>query len=162
MANFEIVKNQLEGILASQLSAARSTQGNWEWFNALYRIVSQTRIGGTATISGPTVSDDTDYVNIEAAAATTLWGVLVDNPNAAEAVWLTIADLATANATPGTDLFKAALFVPSATMSTFLFPSGLTLATAMSVFAGTGTAAGLEGGTGVTGTNPTFVIVYTK
>lgn len=160
MANFAAVSNLLEGIINSQLNATRINQGVWEWYNALQRITSANNVSGTLRVVGPTLSGDTDYVDVDGAA--TVYGFLVDNPIAAEAIYLSVADLTAANATPGTDLMKIIMFVPAATMSTFLFPSGITLATAFSVFAGTGTAAGLEGGTGVTGTNPTYVAVYTE
>ena len=160
MANFAAIANTLEGIINNQLNGTRQNQGVWEWYNALQRIVSQNRITETARLVGPTLSGDTDYVDVDGAA--TVYGFIVDNPNAAEAIYLTVADLTAANATPGTDLMKILMYLPAATMSTFLFPSGVSLATAFSVFAGTGTAAGLEGGTGVTGTNPTYVCVYTE
>lgn len=160
MANFAIIQNQLEGIINSQLNAARTNQGTWEWFNALRRITSANNITGTLRVVGPRANIDTDYEDVNGPSV--VYGVLVDNSNAAEPIYLSIADLTAANATPGLDLMKAVMFVPSATMSTFLFPSGLSLTTAFSALAGTGTAAGLEGGTGVTGTNPTVVFVYTE
>lgn len=163
MANFARIGNALEGILANQLTAARNTQGGWEWYNALQRIISANRFTGTAYVVGPAAAlDSGTAVDIEGASALLLFGAIVDNSNAAEAVWLTGYDLATGSVTVGTSLFKAALFVPSATTSYVVWPDGLTFATALSVHSGTGTAAGLEAGTGVTGTNPTYTLVYTK
>lgn len=162
MANFEIVRNQLEGIINTQLAAARTNQGTWEWFNALYRIVSANRIGGTAYVYGPASVNDADFVAVETGACT-VWGVLIDNSNAAEAVFVEMLD-GTASLTPGTEHIVGEIMqVPSATMKTYVFPSGCAIpATGIAVMAETGTSAGLEAGTGVTGTNPTIVIVYTK
>ena len=163
MANFESIRTRLEGIVNNELTFARHNQGIWEWFNALHRIISANRWAGTPRVVGPSAVADVAYNNIETTAADRqVFGLLVDNSNAAEAVWVTVADLTAANATPGTDLFNIALWVPSATIETVVFPNGLLFSTALSWFAGTGTAAGLEGGTGVTGTNPTGVIVYTE
>ena len=60
MANFEIVRNQLEGIVNTQLNATRQTQGVWEWFNALYRITSANKNSGTVYIYGPASVNDAD------------------------------------------------------------------------------------------------------
>lgn len=161
MANFEKKKNLLEGIINSQLNATRQDQGTWEWFNALQRIVSQQRIGGEVGIYGPAEALDADFVAVTAGAAT-LWGALVDNSNAAEAVFVSILD-GGAGLTPGTEHIPGHLaFVPAATMRTFLYPQGVAYATSIAVYAGTGTSAGLEAGTGVTGVNPTIVLVYTS
>lgn len=163
MANFASIGTYLEGVISNEVNATRTNQGVWEWYNALFRIMSANRWAGTPRVVGPSSIIDTDYANIETAAADRqVFGLLIDNSNAAEAVWVTVADLTAANATPGTDLFNIAIWVPSATMETVLFPNGLLFSTALSWFAGTGTAAGLEGGTGVTGTNPTGIIVYTE
>ena len=163
MANFANIANQLEGAINTQLTLARTTQGVWEWYNALQKVMSSNRFVGTPVVYGPVTVGDTDYANIETAAASRLvFGILVDNSNAAEAVWVTVADLTAANATPGTDLFNIAVWVPSATMQMVVFADGLSFTTALSWYAGTGTAAGLEGGTGITGTNPTGILVYTE
>ena len=162
MANFASVATYLEGVISNGMSV-RSNQGVWEWYNALSRIMSANRFSGTPRVVGLSTIGDTDYNNIETAAADRLvFGLLVDNSNAAEAVWVTVADLTAANATPGTDLFNIAMWVPSTTIETAVFCNGVLFTTALSWFAGTGTAAGLEGGTGVTGTNPTGIIVYTE
>src|SRR6266436_3672391 len=125
MANFARVSNQLEGIINSQLNATRITQGVWEWYNALARIVSANYVTGTVTVSGPTLSDDSGTaVDLEAASAVKVYGVIVDNPNAAEATWLQFYDIASASVTVGTSLFKLALFNPSASITTWVFPSG--------------------------------------
>lgn len=163
MANFAAIAPTLESYLATELALARTNQGVWEWYNALQKCISQQRHTGSVRVQGPESVGDTDYNNIEtAAAARRVFGLLVDNSNSAEAVWVTVADLTAAAATPGTDLFNIALWVPSATILGAVYTNGLEFTTALSWFAGTGTAAGLEGGTGVTGTNPTGVLVYTE
>lgn len=161
MANFEIVRNQLEGIINSQLAAARTNQGVWEWFNALQRITSSNRIGGTVYVYGPASVNDADFVAVRTGAAT-LWGALVDNSISNEAVWVSALD-GDATLTPGTEHQPGVIIhVPAATMLTFVYPSGISYpTTGIAVMAQTGTDAALETTTGVTGTNPTAVLVYT-
>ena len=159
MANFAKIANQLEGILNTQLSSVRSTQGAWEWYNALQRIMSANRFTGTPTVYGPATVADADYVDIET-PATTLFGVLIDNSNSAEVVYVSFSDEGSGGV-PGTALMDAIIMVPSATMVYVVYPDGISFPTNLGIYAGTGTAAGLEGGTAVTGTNPTGVVVYT-
>ena len=163
MANFGAIAPTLESLLATELAFARSNQGVWEWYNALQRCMSPSRVAGVVRVQGPESIGDTDYNNIETVADNRrVYGILVDNSNASENVWVTVADLTAANATPGTDLFNIAIWVPSATIVPVVYPNGLAFTVALSWYAGTGTAAGLEGGTGVTGTNPTGILVYTE
>ncbi len=161
MANFASVANILEGILNTQLTAARQGQHVWEWFNALQRIVSANYVTGTVRVVGPSTAGDTDFVAIDTTA--TLYGALIDNSIAAEAVFVSIID-GDATLTPGTEHQPGViLHVPAATMRTFLWPGGVSYpTTGMAIYAGTGTNAGLEAGTAVTGTNPTYVVVYTE
>lgn len=162
MANFEAISHRLEGIVNSQLNAARQDQGVWEWYNSLKRILSANYVTGTPTIYGPVAAGDTDFVAVNADTDSVLYGVLVDNSNASEAVWVSILDGGT-GLTPGTEHIVGGLyFVPAATMRTWVMPQGTPYsATGIAIYAGTGTSAGLEAGTGVTGTNPTVVLVYT-
>ena len=161
MANFARIANVLEGILNSQLNATRINQGVWEWYNALQRIVSANNVTGTATVYGPITVADSDFVAV-VASASTMYGAVIDNSNASEAVFVSILDGGT-GLTPGTEHIVGALcHVPAATMSTWVWPSGISMpTTGIAVYAGTGTSAGLEAGTAVTGTNPTLLLVYT-
>ena len=161
MANFALVANQLEGIINNQLTAARQTQGIWEWYNALFRIVSANYVTGTVRAVGPATAGDTDFVAIDTTA--TLYGAVIDNSNAAEAVFVSILD-GDATLTPGTEHITGVIIhVPAASMRAVLWPTGVSYGTTgMAIYAGTGTSAGLEAGTAVTGTNPTYVVVYTE
>lgn|SRR5574341_1575362 len=161
MANFARISNVLEGILNSQLNSTRIGQHVWEWYNALSRIMSANYVTGTPTVYGPATIGDTDFV-VVSSSASTLYGAVIDNSNAAEAVFVTIGDGGT-GLTPGTEHQPGAiLHVPSATMLSWVFPGGISFpSTGIAVYAGTGTDAGLEAGTGVTGTNPTGLLVYT-
>lgn len=157
MANFALIESQLEGVLANQINGGRSTQGMWEWFNALKRIMSANRFSGTPAIWHGTIPDAADQ-NIGTTSGR-LFGVLVDNSNSAEAVNVEIADVADADG--GDDLLSALIYVPSASQRYHIFPEPYVFTTDLSFIAGTGTRAGLEAGTAVTGTNPTGVLVYT-
>ena len=162
MANFQAVSNVIEGIINSQLNSTRINQGVWEWYNALQRIVSANYVTGTVKIYGPAAVADSDFVAIETGAST-VYGALLDNSNAAEAVFVQMLD-GDASLTPGTEHQPGVIMhVPAASMKTFLWPSGANYpTTGIAVFAGTGTDAALETTTGVTGTNPTIVVVYTE
>ena len=156
MANFSLIENFLAGLINTQFATTRSNQGMWEWYNALKRIMSQNRFGSTPTVWYGTIDDAAD-TNI--AATANLFGVLVDNPNAAEPVYIEIADVADADG--GDDLLSALIFVPSASIYCAVYPVPYVHSTNLSFIADTGTRAGLEAGTGVTGTNPTGILVYT-
>ena len=157
MANFALIATRLEGILSNQINGGRSTQAMWEWFNALSRIMSANRFTGTPAVYHGSIDDAAD-VNIGTTSGR-LFGVLVDNSNASEPVHVEIADVADADG--GDDLLAAYIFVPSASARYVVYPEPYVFSTDLSFIAGTGTRAGLEGGTGVTGTNPTGVLVYT-
>lgn len=162
MANFAGLANVLEGIINSQLSSARITQGVWEWYNALQRITSANYVSGTLRLYGPVAVNDADFVAVSATPAT-LWGALVDNSIADEAVFVSILD-GGAGLTPGTEHMPGAIIhVPLATMYTAVWPSGISCpTTGIAVMAQTGTDAALETTTGVTGANPTLVLIYTN
>ena len=156
MANFEIQKNNLEGLLNTQLNATRQTQGVWEWFNALYRIVSSVRFGGTVTLYGP--KQLAAGTNVVETVAVSLFGVLVDNSQAAEDLYLAVSNVA---ATPGTTDTLGYFWVPRASIRTFALPEPLSFTSRLEVFSVLGTEAGLEAGTAST-TQPTVILVYTK
>ncbi len=162
MANFAAVQNTLEGIINNQLTAARQTQGVWEWYNALQRITSQNRYTGSIRVVGPKATLDAGTAEDVETSAITLFGLLVDNSNSGEDVWLVGYDIAAASVTVGTSLTKIVLWVPRASIVPVVYADGFPLGTAFSVHALTGTQAALEGSTGVTGTNPTFVAVYSE
>jgi hypothetical protein len=162
MANFENISQLLEGALASRINEARSTQAVWEWYNALKRIMSANYVTGVPAVYGPATVGDTDFVAVNADTDSVLYGALVDNSNAAEAVFVSVLDGGT-GLTPGTEHQPGVLLhVPQAEMNVWVWPHGVTYSTTgIAVYAGTGTDAGLEAGTGVTGTNPTIILVYT-
>lgn len=162
MANFAGLANALEGIINSQLSSARINQGVWEWYNALQRITSANYVTGTLRLYGPVAVNDSDFVAVSATAGT-IYGALVDNSNAAEAVWVSILDGGT-GLTPGTEHMPGVIIhVPQASMYTGVWPGGVSCPTnGIAVMAQTGTDAALETTTGVTGTNPTLVLIYTN
>jgi hypothetical protein len=162
MANFENIDKLLEGTLASRINEARSGQHVWEWYNALKRIMSANYVTGVCNVYGPATVADSDFVAVNTDTDSRLFGALVDNSNSGEDVWVTVLDGA-ASDTPGTEHTPGALlWVERNLMQTFIWPRGLLYdTTGIALFAGTGTDAGLEGGTGVTGTNPTIILVYT-
>lgn len=156
MANFELAKNIVEGSINTQLNATRATQGAWEWFNALYRIVSSVRYTGTVTTYGP--KQLSAGTNVVETVAVTLFGALADNSMAAEPLLLQFSNVA---ATPGTTDILGALFVPSVTMRYLVWPDGQVHSSRLEVFSTLSTNAGLEAGTAST-TQPTVMLVYTK
>jgi hypothetical protein len=156
MANFELQKNNLEGILNTQLNATRQTQGVWEWFNALYRIISASRFGGTTTIYG--AKQLSAGANVVETVPVSLFGVLVDNSQAAEDLYLAVSNVAS---TPGTTDTLSYFWVPRASLRTFAIPEPTVFTARLEVFSVLGTEAGLEAGTAST-TQPTVVLVYTK
>lgn len=156
MANFEIQKNNLEGILNNQLNATRQTQGVWEWFNALYRIVSSVRFGGTVQVYGP--KQIASGTNVVETVAVSLFGVLVDNSMSAEDLFLATSNVA---ATPGTTDTLLYFWVPRASIKTLVYPEPIAFSSRLEIFSVLGTEAGLEAGTAST-TQPTVVLVYTK
>jgi len=162
MANFASVANVLEGIINTKLAAARHNQGVWEWYNALGRIMSANRFTGTPRVIGPAATLDAGTSTNAETGAVRIFGILVDNSNAAEAVWVQFFNIASASVTVGTSLSPVIVFAPSATIVPVVYADGVAFDTACSYHAVTGTQAGLEGGTGVTGTNPTIVLVYTE
>lgn len=157
MANFEQQKNLIEGVINTQLNSTRQTQGAWEWFNALYRIVSAQRFGGAVKVYGPALV--TAATVVEASAGASLFGVLLDNAMAAEDAYLAVADDAAFVA--GTDNAKDYLFVPRASQRYYVLAEPETFATALSIEDILGTEAGLEAGTGST-SGITVMLVYTK
>lgn len=161
MANFSNIANVLEGAINTQLNATRINQGVWEWYNALARITSANSVTGTLAVYGPVSVNDSDFVAVSAVPSV-LWGAVVDNSISDEAVWVSILDGGT-GLTPGTEHMPGViLHVPQASMLTFVWPSGIQMpSTGIAVMAQTGTDAALETTTGVTGTNPTLLLVYT-
>lgn len=156
MANFEIVKNAIEGSVNTQLNATRQNQGVWEWFNALYRIVSANRYTGTATLYGPRqLSAGTNVVET---VAVRLFGAVVDNSQAAEDA---LVQFTNAAATPGTTDIFGAVYAPRATMVSIVWADGQPHGSRLEVFSTLATNAGLEAGTAST-TQPTVMLVYTK
>lgn len=162
MANFANIANRLEGIVNSELAAARSQQGIWEWYNALSRIMSANRFSGTPRVYGPATAPDAGTATDVETNAVRVFGLLVDNSNSAEDVWVTGYNIASGSVTVGTSLTSIVLWVPRATIVPVLWADGFALDTALSYHSQTGTQAALEGTTGVTGTNPSVVFVYTE
>lgn len=156
MANFAVIGTLLEGILATQLNATRHTQGVWEWYNALYRIISQNRFSGTPTVYGP--KQLAAGTNVVETVASTVFGLLIDNGQAAEDAQVQLSNVA---ATPGTTDIFGSYFGQRASMRAYVFSDGLPFSSRLEIFSTLGTNAGLEGGTAST-TQPTVVIVYTK
>lgn len=156
MANFAVIANTLEGLLNQQLNAARQTQSVWEWYNALYRIMSQNRFTGTATVYGP--KQNASGTNVIETVAATLFGVLIDNSQAAEDLYLGVSNVA---ATPGTTDTLGYYFGVRNAITPYVIPQGTTFGSRLEVFSVLGTEAGLEAGTAST-TQPTVVLVYTK
>lgn len=155
MANFELIKHTLEGTINTQLNATRTNQGAWEWFNALYRIVSQNRFTGTATIYGPTLVTAATVVTTSPG---TLFGALIDNAMSAEDAYLAVADDAAFVA--GTDNAMMYLWAPRASQVQYVFCNGISWTVDLSIEDILGTEAGLEAGTGST-SGVTVVLVYT-
>jgi len=157
MANFASIGTTLEGILNTQLNLARSTQGIWEWYNALHRIVSANRFTGTPRIDGPVLLTATDR-DVESGAVR-LFGLLVDNTMAAEDLYLLTYN--TNTVTEGTTDALEIMWCARNAITTAVFPDGLVFDTAFTVSAALGTTVGLEAGTGPT-TFPTYLAVYTE
>ncbi len=156
MANFALIANYLEGNLATQLATARQTQGVWEWYNALFRIMSANRVTGTPTVFGPKqLSAGTNVVETVAA---TVFGILIDNSQAAEDCQVQLSNVA---ATPGTTDIFGSYYGLRGTMRGYVFSDGLPFSSRLEVFSTLGTNAGLEAGTAST-TQPTITLVYTK
>jgi hypothetical protein len=128
----------------------------WEWYNALYRIMSQNRFPGTATIYG--LKQNAAGTNVIETVAVTLFGVLIDNSQAAEDAYLGVSNVA---ATPGTTDTLGYYFAPRNTVSVYAIPQGTTFSSRLECFSVLGTEAGLEAGTAST-TQPSVVLVYTK
>lgn len=156
MANFEIQKNNIEGILNTQLNASRQTQGVWEWFNALYRIVSSVRFGGTVNVYG--AKQLAAGTNVVETVAVRLFGVVIDNSMAAEDALVQVSNVA---ATPGTTDVLGAYWAPRSAITSYVIPEGTTFTSRLEIFSTLATNAGLEGGTAST-TQPTVLLVYTK
>ena len=156
MANFELQKNNLEGIINTQLNATRNNQGVWEWFNALYRIVSASRFGGTVQVFG--AKQLASGTNVIETVPVTLFGVVIDNSQAAEDA---LVQFTNAAATPGTTDVFGAFYAPRASMNSYVIANGLVFSSRLEVFSTLATNAGLEAGTAST-TQPTVVVVYTK
>ncbi len=162
MANFANIANRLEGIVNNEISSSRTHQGIWEWYNALSRVMSANRFSGTPRVVGPVTTPDAGTSTDLETSAIRLFGALIDNSNSGEDVWLVGYDIASASVTVGTSLTKFVVWVPRATIVPVLYPDGYAFGTAFSYHALTGTQAALEGTTGVTGTNPDVVWVYTE
>ena len=156
MANFELINHALEGALSTQISSTRGNQDMWEWFNALFRVVSQNRYTGTCKIYGPRqLSAGTNVIETTPAS---VFGILVDNSQAAEDAFVATANAA---ATPGTTDTQSYSFAPRAAVSTFLFFPPKVNNRRLEIFSVLGTEAGLEAGTAST-TQPTVIVVYTQ
>ncbi len=157
MANFANIANVIEGIINNQLSATRTNQGTWEWYNALQRIMSANRFTGTPRVDGPVAVTGTDR-DVEAGAVR-LFGILVDNAMAAEDGYVAIYN--TNTVTEGSTNAVAYLWAPRAAITCYVFPNGITLDTAFTVSDILGTEAGLEAGTATT-SGLTILSVYTE
>lgn len=160
MANFASIGTQLEGTLNTQLSATRSGQGVWEWFNALSRITSANYVSGTLRVVGPRVAV-TGSNTIESNAVT-LYGVLIDN-GGTENSFMEISDVAVTGGND--DTIGPMLYVKSATMKTYLFPSGLDFADGLFYDVVLATNAALEAGTEISAANLLLhkaILVYTE
>lgn len=156
MANFELQKHRLEGTINTLLNAARQTQGAWEWFNALYRVVSSVRLGGAVTMYGPTQL--AAGTNVIETVAVSLFGILVDNSMAAEDLYLVTSNVAS---TPGTTNDLGLHWVPRAAQRYLVWTEPQVFSARLEVFSVLGTTVGQKAGTAST-TQPTIVLVYTK
>lgn len=157
MANFASIATTLEGALANELNLARGSQGVWEWYNALQRIMSQNRFTGTPRMDGPVQLTATDR-DVEAGAVV-LFGLLADNSQAAEDAFILTYN--TNTVTEGTTDFLAVLWAPRNAISTVVFPEGVTFSTAFTISDSLGTTVGLEAGT-LSTTHPTIIAIYTE
>ena len=156
MANFANIANYLEGLLTSQLNQARQTQAVWEWYNALFRIVSQNRFTQTPRVYGPTqLAAGTNIIETN---AVTVFGVLIDNGQAAEDALVALYNAA---ATPGTTDPLGILWAPRAAMTCYVFANGQVHSSRLEIASMLGTEAGIEAGTAST-TQPTVVVVYSE
>lgn len=157
MANFASISNQLEGIINSQLSSARTNQGVWEWYNALQRITSANYVTGTLRVVGPlTLVDGSNTIETNAVV---VYGALVDNSHATENIFALLSDVAVAGGDDST--LDSMLFAAANKISTYVFPSGAVHANGFFIGDVLGTSAGQEAGTAVT-TQASVVVVYTE
>ena len=160
MANFALIRNQLEGLIQSQLNSTRATQGAWEWFNALSRIMSSNRYSGTCRVVGPRVAV-TGSNTIESGAVT-LFGVLIDN-GGTENAYTEASDVAVTGGNDNT--LGPMLYTPSATMNEYLFADGLSFANGLFYDVVLATNTALEAGTEISAANlllHSTVFVYTE
>lgn len=157
MANFENIKNLLEGIVNSQISSVRQTAGVWEWFNALYRTMSANRFAGTPKVYGPALTAAAAAPTVIEAVAAKVFGLLVDNSMAAEDAFIALSNVAS---TAGTTNTMGYMFAPRASVTEYVYPEPLVFTSRLEIFAVLGTEAGLEAGTAST-TQSTVVVVYT-
>jgi hypothetical protein len=157
MANFENIKNVLEGTVNSQINATRQTAGVWEWFNALYRIMSANRFAGTPKVYGVAATAAAAAPSVLETVAAKVFGLLVDNPMAAEDAYIALSNVAS---TAGTTDTKGYFFAPRAAVTEYVFPEPLVFTSRLELFAVLGTEAGLEAGTAST-TPSNVVVVYT-
>lgn len=157
MANFASIQNRLEGIINQELNATRHNQGAcWNWFNMLRNIMSENRHVNTPRVFGP--AQLAAGANVIETNAAQLFGLLVDNSQAAEDLFLAVSNVAS---TPGTTNTLGYFWVPAATMKSFVITDPLSFAARLELFSVLGTEAGLEAGTAST-TQPTVVAVYTE
>ena len=160
MANFASVSNVLEGLLNTQLSSTLTTQGAWEWYNALQRIVSANNITGTVRVVGPRVAV-TGSNTIESAAAT-VYGVLIEN-GGTENAYMELSDVAVTGGDDNT--LGPMLYSVSAATTPYVFPSGIVFANGLYYDMVLATNTALEAGTEISAANLLLhkaVLVYTE
>jgi hypothetical protein len=148
MANFASVGTYLESLISSQLSATLTTQGAWEWYNALFRVMSANRFTGTPRVVGPLVAV-TGSNTIETNAVR-LFGVLIQN-GGTENSYTEASNVAVTGGND--DTLGPMLYCPSATTTEYLFTDGLAFSAGLffDVILATNTA--LEAGTEISAAN---------
>ena len=160
MANFASIATTLEGLLNNQLNLARSSQGAWEWYNALQRIMSANRFTQTPRIVGPRVA--VTGSNTLESNAVTLFGVLIDN-GGTENAYTEASNVAVTGGND--DTLGPMLYTPSATMNMYLFPNGLSFSAGLFYDVVLATNVGLEAGTEISAANlllHSTVWIYTE
>jgi hypothetical protein len=155
MSNFANISNALEGAINTQIAAARSSQGVWEWFNTLQRIMSANRFQGTPKIYG--LRQLAAGTNVIETVAAKVFGFLIDNSMAAEDLVLGLSNVA---ATPGTTDARGLFWGPRNAITTYTAPEPIDFSSRLEVYSMLGTNAGYEAGTAST-TQPSVIVVYT-
>lgn len=113
-----------------------------------------------AALSGATLFRDTDCANAAVSvkgSSTVVYQIEVDNTGNGAASFLKIYNVASGSVTVGTTAPDMIIYAPASTKVTMVFPSGVTLGTAMTVACVT--AAGTAGTTSPT-SDVTVAVVY--